>query len=84
MSYAIIRGQNGRRHEVDFEDTDLRVEVYANEVTVEVVIETVSDGLDGLDGHKPRFALINLPRSAFDQALAEWARTGGSKLKAVK
>jgi hypothetical protein len=81
MSYAIIRGQNGRRHEVDFEDTDLRVEVYANEVTVEVVIETVSDGLDG---HKPRFALINLPRSAFDQALAEWARTGGSKLKAVK
>lgn len=81
MSYAIIRGGNGRRHEVDFEDADVRVEFYANDMTVEIVMEALDDGLDG---HKSRFALMNLPRFAFDQALAELARAGGSKLKSVK
>ena len=30
MTYAIIRGNNGRRHEVDFGDSPVRVEVYAS------------------------------------------------------
>jgi hypothetical protein len=30
----IIRGRNGRRHEVDFGDAPVRVEVYAGEETV--------------------------------------------------
>jgi hypothetical protein len=29
MTYAIIRGKNGRRHEVDFGDSPVRVQVYA-------------------------------------------------------
>jgi hypothetical protein len=33
MSHAIIRGKNGRRHEVDFGDAPIRVEVYASEET---------------------------------------------------
>jgi hypothetical protein len=36
MTYAIIRGNNGRRHEVDFGDSPVRVEVYASEETVEI------------------------------------------------
>ena len=35
MTYAIIREKHGRRHEVDFRDLSVRVEVYASEETVE-------------------------------------------------
>ena len=35
MAYAIIRGKSGRRHEVDFGSSLLRVEVHASEETVE-------------------------------------------------
>lgn len=80
MTHVIIRGDNGRRHEVDFENAEITVEVYANDETVELVIEA-------LDKERPsqekRFALVNLPRSAFDKALAEMARSKGAALKAV-
>jgi hypothetical protein len=39
MPYAIIRGKNGRRHEVDFGDSPIGVEVYASEETVEIFVE---------------------------------------------
>jgi hypothetical protein len=39
MTHAIIRGKNGRRHEVDFGDAPVRVEVYANAETVEIFVE---------------------------------------------
>jgi hypothetical protein len=39
MPYVIIRGKNGRRHEVDFGDSPIRVEVYASEETVEIFVE---------------------------------------------
>ena len=29
MPHAIIRGGDGRRHEVDFEDGEIRIEVYS-------------------------------------------------------
>jgi hypothetical protein len=45
MSHAIIRGKSGRRHEVDFEDSPVRVEIYASEETVEIVAEADSDKL---------------------------------------
>jgi hypothetical protein len=35
MAHAIIRGKNGRRHEVEFDDAPVRVEVHASEETVE-------------------------------------------------
>ena len=38
MTYAIIRGKNGRRHEVDFGDAPIRVEVYASEDTVKICV----------------------------------------------
>ena len=34
MPHAIIRGGNGRRHEVDFEGAEIRIEVYFSEETV--------------------------------------------------
>ncbi len=36
MPHAIIRGKNGRRHEVDFGAAPIRVEIYASEETVAV------------------------------------------------
>jgi len=39
MPHAIIRGNNGRRHEVDFGDASIRVETYASDETVEIFVE---------------------------------------------
>ena len=39
MTHAIIRGENGRRHEVDFGNSPVRIEVYASEETIEIIIE---------------------------------------------
>jgi hypothetical protein len=41
--HAIIRGGNGRRHEVDFEDAEIRIEVYSGDETVEIVVAAVND-----------------------------------------
>ena len=53
MPYAIIRGANGRRHEVDFGDAPVRVEIYANEETVEIFIEADFDTLRRNVGASP-------------------------------
>ncbi len=81
MSYAIIRGNNGRRHEVGFEEARIKVEVYANVSTVELVIEAEDHDRPS---EKRRFALVNLPRSEFDKAMADLAREGSSTIKAVE
>ena len=39
MPYAIIRGENGRRHEVGFGDAPVRVEIFHSDETVEIFIE---------------------------------------------
>ena len=59
MSHAIIRGKNGRRHEVNFGDDAIRVEIYSSEETVEIFIEADFETLP--DGRR-RFAILNVPR----------------------
>jgi hypothetical protein len=39
MTHAIIRGKNGRRHEVDFGDAPVRVKVHASEEAVEIFVQ---------------------------------------------
>jgi hypothetical protein len=39
MAHAIIRGANGRRHEVDFEGVEITVEVFFSDETVEIAVE---------------------------------------------
>ena len=50
MPYAIIRGRNGRRHEVDFGDEAVHVEIHSSEEAVEIFIEadfeTLPEGVD--------------------------------------
>ena len=43
MAHAIIRGANGRRHEVDFEGVEITVEVFFSDETVEIVVEAPDD-----------------------------------------
>ena len=59
MTHAIIRGKNGRRHEVDFEDAPVRVEVYASEETVEIFVE--ADFETQAEEHR-RFVILNIPK----------------------
>ena len=71
MSHAIIRGANGRRHEVDFGDAPVRVEIYASEETVEIFIEA---DVEAHAEERRRFALLNIPRHLFSEATAAAAR----------
>jgi hypothetical protein len=71
MPHAIIRGANGRRHEVDFVDAPVRVEIYASEEAVEIFIEA---DFDTLPEERRRFALLNSPRHQFSEATAATAR----------
>jgi hypothetical protein len=71
MPHTIIRRENGRRHEVDFGNAPIRVEIYASEVTVEIFIEA---DFDTLPEERRRFALVNVPRHLFSEATAATAR----------
>jgi hypothetical protein len=67
----MIRGANGRRHEVDFGDAPVRVEIYSTEETVEIFIEV---DFERLPEERRRFALLNIPRHLFSEATAAAAR----------
>jgi hypothetical protein len=75
MAHAIIRGANGRRHEVDFGDVPVRVEIYASEETVEIFVEA---DFETLPEERRRFALLNIPRHLFSEATAATARRAPS------
>jgi hypothetical protein len=69
MTHAIIRGKNGRRHEADFEDAPVRVEVYASEGMVEKTYA----------GEHRRFAILNIPRHLFSEAAGKAAQRASKK-----
>ena len=71
MPYAIIRGKNGRRQEVDFGDEAIRVEIHSSEETVEIFIEA---DFETLPQGRRRFAILNIPRHLFSEATAASAR----------
>jgi len=76
MTHAIIRGSNGRRHEVDFGDAPVRVEVYASEEIVEIFVEA---DFETRGEERRRFAIINIPRHLFSEATAGAARRAAKK-----
>ncbi len=78
MSHAIIRGKNGRRHEVDFGDAPVCVEIYASEETVEIFVEA---DFETHTEERRRFAIINIPRRLFSEASGAAARCAAPKRK---
>jgi hypothetical protein len=71
MPYAIIRGKSGRRHEVDFGDAPIRVEIHSSDEVVEIFIEADSETRPE---ERRRFAILNIPRHLFSEATAASAR----------
>jgi hypothetical protein len=71
MPHVIIRGKNGRRHEVDFGDAPVRVETHSSEETVEIFIEA---DFESLPEERRRFAILNIPRHQFSEATGATAR----------
>jgi len=71
MPHAIIRGKNGRRHEVEFGDAQVRVEVHASDEVIEISVEALDDPARP---DKRRSALLNVPRHLFSEAMGEAAR----------
>ena len=60
MPHAIIRGRNGCRHEVNFGDSPIRVEVHSSEETIELFIEADYETLP--EGRR-RFAIVSVQQS---------------------
>lgn len=71
MPYAILRGKNGRRHEVDFGDSPIRVELYGSGETIELFIEA---DFETLPEDRRRFAIVSVPRHLFSRATGAAAR----------
>jgi len=76
MSHAIIRGHNGRRHEVDFGDAPIRVEVHASDETVEIFVEA---DVETHPESRRRFAILSIPRHLFSEATGQAARQAAQK-----
>ena len=66
MSFAIIRGSNGRRHDVDFGDAEIEVDVAIGSETVQITVEAIHDQAPS---DKRRFATIAIPREKLAAAL---------------
>jgi hypothetical protein len=77
MTHAIIRGKNGRRHEVEFGDDPIRVEVYASEETIEIFVE--ADFETHAEEHR-RFATLNLPGATRVKERAMTFRLSGHQI----
>lgn len=80
MAHAIIRGANGRRHEVEFDGAEITVEIFFSEAVVEIAVETT---VDTTPSDKRRMALVNVPRDLFNKALGDAARRSSSERPAI-
>ena len=65
--YAILRGANGRRHEVDFGDDPVVVDVAMSDITVQITMSASGD--PGSD--RGRFVTVTVPREQLVAAMAE-------------
>jgi hypothetical protein len=65
--YAILRGANGRRHEVDFGDDPVVVDIAMSDVTVQITMTASGDA--GSD--RRRFVTVTIPREQLVTAMAE-------------
>ena len=64
--FAILRGANGRRHEVDFEDDPVIVNVSMSPTIVQITMTVADHG----DPAKGRYVTVALPRDALAAAMA--------------
>ena len=65
--YAILRGANGRRHEVDFGDDPVVVNVAMSDITVQITMTASGDP----NSDRSRFVTVTVPREQLVAAMAE-------------
>jgi hypothetical protein len=75
--FAILRGSNGRRHEVDFNDDPVIVDVSMSAATVQITMTATDPG----DPAKGRYVTVAFPRDALAAAMAAAAVGPGVKTK---
>ncbi len=71
--FAILRGANGRRHEVDFHEDPVIVNVSMSAATVQITMTAADPG----DPAKGRYVTVALPRDALAAAMAAAAARPG-------
>jgi hypothetical protein len=71
--FAILRGANGRRHEVDFKDDPVIVDVSMSTATVQITMTAARPG----NPAKRRYVTVTLPREALASAMAAAAARPG-------
>jgi hypothetical protein len=71
--FAILRGANGRRHEVDFNDDPVTVDVAMSATTVQITMTAAGSS----DLSRSRYVTVTLPRDALASALASAAARPG-------
>ena len=64
--FAILRGANGRRHEVDFQDDPVVVDVSMSTETVQITMTAAAP----VDPAKRRYVTVAVPRAALAAAMA--------------
>ena len=65
--YAILHGANGRRHEVDFGDDPVVVNVAMSDITVQITTTALGDP----DPDRAQFVTVTVPREQLVAAMAE-------------
>jgi hypothetical protein len=73
IMFAILRGANGRRHEVDFHDDPVTVDVAMSGTTVQITMTAA----DCSDLSRGRYVTVTLPRDALASAMAAAAARPG-------
>jgi hypothetical protein len=71
--FAILRGDNGRRHEVDFQDDPVAIDAAMNAKIVQITMTAVGSG----DLSQPRYVTVALPSNALAAAIAAAAARPG-------
>jgi hypothetical protein len=75
--FAILRGANGRRHEVDFNEDPVIVKVSMSAATVQITMTAADPG----DPGKGRYVTVAVPREALASAMAAAAARPGLNVK---
>jgi hypothetical protein len=74
IMFAILRGSNGRRHEVDFHDEPVTVDIAMSVTTVQITMTAAGSS----DLSRARYVTVTLPRDALAAAMAAAAARPGS------
>jgi len=77
IMFAMLRGANGRRHEVDFNEDPVIVKVSMSAATVQITMTAADPG----DPTKGRYVTVALPRDALAAAMAAAAARLGRSVE---